>query len=154
MIDTPQITTFTPKPIAVIHVVTPASEIQNVMGPGLNELTAAVAAQGITPSGPWFTHHFKMPSDVFDFEIGLPVPQAVTATGRMTPSQLPAIKVARTVYHGGYEGLGEGWGQFMSWIEANGLNSAPELWETYTVGPETDPDPANWRTELSRPLLD
>jgi len=154
MIDTPQITTFTPKPIALIHVVTPASEIQNVMGPGLNELTATVAAQGITPSGPWFTHHFKMPSDVFDFEIGLPLPKAVTAAGRMTPSQLPAIKVAQTTYHGGYEGLGEGWGQFMSWIEASGLKSAPELWEEYTVGPETDPNPANWRTVISRPLVD
>ena len=28
----------------------------------------------------------------------------------------------------------------------------PDLWECYTVGPESSPDSADWRTELNRPL--
>jgi hypothetical protein len=31
---------------------------------------AAVAAQGIAPAGPWFTHHLRMDPATFDFEIG------------------------------------------------------------------------------------
>jgi effector-binding domain-containing protein len=122
------------------------------MGPGHRELIAAVAAQGITPTGPWFTHHLKMVPDVFDFEIGVPVATPVTATGRVKPGHLPGRTVARTVYHGAYEGLPEAWAQFETWIKVQGHSLAPDLWECYLAGPESSPDPSAWRTELNRPL--
>jgi effector-binding domain-containing protein len=152
MIDTPKITQTPDQLTAVIHLTVPRKEIQTVMGPGLGELRAAVAAQGITPSGPWFTHHLKMDPDTFDFEISLPVSKPVTATGRVKPGRLPARKVVRTVYHGGYEGLGAAWGEFDAWIKANGHKPETDLWECYVAGPESGPDPAKWRTELTRPL--
>ena len=71
----------------------------------------------------------------------------------MKPSQLPSMRVARTVYHGGYAGLAAAWGEFETWIAANGHKSAPDLWECYVLGPESNSDPANWRTELTRPLI-
>ena len=40
----------------------------------------------------------------------------------------------------------------MAWITAQGLAPGPDLWECYIAGPESDPDPATWRTELNRPL--
>ena len=153
MIDAPQITQTTARHIAAIHLTVPRAEIRKVMGPGIGELRAAVAAQGIAVSGPWFTHHLTVPSDTFDFEIGLPVATPVVAAGRMKPGQLRASKVARTVYHGAYEGLGDAWGKLMAWIAANGHTPAPDLWECYAAGPESGPDPANWRTELNRPLV-
>jgi effector-binding domain-containing protein len=77
----------------------------------------------------------------------------VSATGRVKASQLPAVTVARTVYHGSYEGLGSAWGEFIGWITTEGHTSAPDLWECYVAGPESNPDPATWRTELNRPLV-
>ena len=153
MIETPQITQTDAQQAAVIHLTIPRAEIQNVMGPGYNELMAAVAAQGITPTGPWFSHHFRMDPDSFDFEIGVPVDSAVEPVGRVKPGQLPATTVARTVYHGGYEGLGDAWGEFDAWLAANGHTPAADLWECYLAGPETGPDAAGYRTELSRPLI-
>ena len=41
----------------------------------------------------------------------------------------------------------------MDWMEAQGLQQAEDLWECYLTHPDSDPDPANWRTELNRPLL-
>ena len=152
MIDKPQIVQTIPQQTAIIHLTIPREEIRNVMGPGLNELMAAVAAQGIAPAGPWFTHHLKMHPDTFDFEIGVPVTAPVVAAGRMTPSQWLAMKVARTVFHGDFEGLGAAWGELDPWIAANGHTPAPDLWERYVAGPESNPDPATWRTELNRPL--
>jgi hypothetical protein len=35
---------------------------------------------------------------------------------------------------------------------AEGHASGPDLWECYATGPDSDPDPAAWRTELNRPL--
>jgi effector-binding domain-containing protein len=63
------------------------------------------------------------------------------------------MTVARTVYHGDYEGLGEAWSEFLDWIEANGHTATKDLWEVYPVGPDDNPDPAAWRTELSKQLI-
>jgi effector-binding domain-containing protein len=152
MIDTPKITTTEALTTAMIHVTGPRSEIQKVMGPGIQELQAALDAQGIKATGPWFTHHLRMDPKVFDFEICLPVAAPVAAAGRVKPGKLPATKVARTVYHGPYEDLGAAWGELGAWIKAQGLTPADDLWECYVAGPESGPDPAKWRTELNRPL--
>jgi effector-binding domain-containing protein len=152
MIDTPEIAQTQTQLAAVIRLTIPRREIQSVMGPAIGEVIAAVTAQGIGPAGPVFSHHFRMDPETFDFEVGVPVRAPVTATGRVKPGQLPATKVARTVYHGGYECLGAAWGEFKSWIAAQGHTAAPSLWECYLTGPESGPDPAQWRTELNQPL--
>jgi effector-binding domain-containing protein len=153
MIDKPEITQTTAQPTAIIRFTIPRNEIQHVMGPGYQELMATVAAQGIAPTGPWFTHHLKMDPETFDFELGVPVATPISAVGRVTASQLPAATVARTVYHGDYEGLGDAWGEFGAWIDAEGHTAGPNLWECFVAGPESSPDPAAWRTELNRPLV-
>lgn len=122
------------------------------MGPSIGELMGVIAAQGLQPAGPIYSHHLAMDPATFDFEVGVPVSSPVAPTGRVKPGQLPAARIARTVYHGGYEGLGAAWGEFGAWLTANGHSPAPNLWECYVTGPESGPDPANWRTELNRPL--
>jgi effector-binding domain-containing protein len=124
------------------------------MGPGISEVMAAAQAQGIGPAGPWFTHHLRMDPAVFDFEICVPVTAPVVPVGRVKPGQMPAVRVARTVYHGPYEGLGAAWGEFSQWITANSYAPRPDLYECYLKGPESSPNPADWRTELSQPLND
>jgi effector-binding domain-containing protein len=152
VIDTPRIEKTAPQPIAVIHLTVPRSGIREVMGPGLGELRAAVVAQGIAADGPWFTHHLRMHPDTFDFEIGVPVTAPVVPTGRVKGGEWPAMTVARTVFHGTYEGLGPAWGELDAWVAASGHTPAPDLWERYVAGPESSRDPTDWRTELNRPL--
>jgi len=154
MIEPPKIIRTTSQLTAVIHVTVAREEIQSVMGPGIRELMAVIAAQDLAPVGPWFTHHLRRPTDTFDFEISVPVSAPIAAAGRVRASAWPAMKVARTVYHGPYEGLAEAWGEFIEWIEANGHRQAEDLWECYLVGPDTSPDPGTWRTQLNRPLSD
>ena len=153
MLDTPQIIQTAAQVTAFIHVTVSWEGIRDVMGPGIGELLATIAAQGIAPVGPVFTHHLRRPTDTFDFEISVPVSAPVSASGRVQPGTWPVMKMARTFYHGGYEGLGDAWGEFLDWIEANGHAQAPDLYECYITGPEANPDPSTWRTELSRPLL-
>jgi uncharacterized protein YndB with AHSA1/START domain/effector-binding domain-containing protein len=152
-IDQPQIVETTAQPTATIRLTVPREEIRKVMGPGHGELMAAVAAQGIAPAGPWFTHHLRMDPHIFDFEIGVPVATPISDSGRVKAGQRPATTVARTVYHGTYEGLGSAWAELNGWIRAEGYAPAPDLWECYVAGPESSPDPAAWCTELSRPLI-
>ena len=152
MLDQPTIVQTNAQKAAVIHLTIPRSKIQEVMGPGYNELMSALQAQGITPTGPWFSHHFRMDPNVFDFEIGVPIAADVTPSGRVKAGQLPAARVARTTYSGGYEGLGLAWGEFDAWLRKEGHNTAGDLWEVYAAGPETGPDSSKYRTELNRPL--
>src|SRR4030095_12831693 len=65
MLEPPQITQTADQPTAAIHLTVPREEICNVMGPGISEVMATVAAQGIAAAGPWFTHHFRMDPEVF-----------------------------------------------------------------------------------------
>jgi effector-binding domain-containing protein len=152
MIDEPKVVTSDSQRTAVIHLTIPRDRIQQEMGPGFNELMSTLKAQGITPTGPSFSHHLRMDPAVFDFEIGVPVSAEVKPAGRVKPGQLPAARVARTTYRGGYEGLGPAWGEFDTWLKAQGHATADDLWEVYTAGPETGNDATLYRTELNRPL--
>lgn len=154
MLDTPQVVQSEAQQTAFIHLTVPRSEMQNVMDPAIGELFSTIAAQGIAPTGPLFSHHLKMEPATFDFRISVPVAQPVAPSGRVETGDLPSRTVARAIYHGPYEGLGAAWGEFHTCIEANGHTPAADLWECYLSGPDSSPDPANWRTELNQPLSD
>jgi effector-binding domain-containing protein len=153
MIDTPHILEVGAQPIAMIHLTVPASDMQKVMGPAITELFSTLQAQGIKPVGPWLTYHLRMQPGVFDFQVAVPVTQSVVPTGRVANGELPAATVARTIYHGPYEGLPEAWPKLDAWLTAQGHQRAGWLWETYLVDPSKETEPAKWQTELSRPLL-
>jgi len=152
MIDQPTIVQTEALTAAVIRFTIPRDEIREVMGPAIQEVIEVAQAQGIGPSGPVFSHHFKMEPEIFDFEVGVPLSAPLKPTGRVQASELPAAKVIRSVYTGPYEGLGDAWGEFMDMIAAEGHSLTPNLWECYLTNPETQPDSNTWRTELNRPL--
>jgi effector-binding domain-containing protein len=153
MIDPPRILQTAAQPLAVIRLTIPRHEIRAVMGPGIGELMSTLAAQGITPSGRWLTHHLKMDPGIFDFEIGVPIPRPVAPTGRVTNGALPAATIARTIYRGPYEGLPTAWPELDAWVAAHGRRPAGWLWEQYITDPSLNPDPSSWQTELNRPLV-
>jgi effector-binding domain-containing protein len=152
MIATPQIIQTEAQQAAVIHLTIPRSEMMKVFGPAVGELMTTLAAQGVEPVGSVFAHHLKMTPDTFDFELGVKVASPTKASGRVKPGELPATKVARTIYTGPYEGLPSAWGEFDTWMKANGLKQGDDLWELYSIGPHSTPDPAQYQTELSRPV--
>jgi len=152
MIETPVITESADRLAACVRITVPREQIRTVMGPGLKEVHAALAAQGVAAAGPWYTRHFRMDPKVFDFEICVPTATPVAASGRVEPSRLGSARVARTVFHGNYDGLPEAWRAFDAWIASAGHEVEGGLWEVYAVGPESGARPEDWRTELYRPL--
>jgi effector-binding domain-containing protein len=153
MIEKPVIVDTEPIFTATLYAKVPVRDIQIQMGQLLQELSHELKRQGVRPTGPWFTHHLRAPSEYFDFEVCFPVATPIKASGRVAPGQWPAMKMVRTIYHGPYEGLGTGWGEFTTEIEAMKLQVTPEIWEVYRVGPESESDPAKWQTELSRAVV-
>lgn len=151
MITTPEIVECPAQKFAFIHVVIPREQIMEAMQSGLAELTSALRSQGIPPTGPWFTHHLRRPTDTFDYRICFPVEEDLKPEGRIEMGSLDPTMVVRTIYTGNYTGLPAAWGEFVAWTEANHLNTREDLWERYLLGPESAP-PDQWRTEMNRPL--
>ncbi len=153
MLSPPQILSTEAHEAAVIHLTIPRTEMMSAFGPAVGELMGILAEQKIEPIGAVFAHHFRITPDTFDFELGVRVGKPVAPAARVKPGELPGRKVARTVYTGPYEGLPAAWGAFDKWMTAEGCKQAESLWEVYSVGPQSTPDPTDWRTELNRPLL-
>ena len=153
MVETPSIVVLKERNAAIIRLTIPRPQMESLFAPAVRELTSALLAQGVSPTGALFAHHLRMDPGQFDVEIGLPTDGMVVAAGRVTPGRSPGGRIARAIHQGGYEGLGAAWSALRRWMEENGLRRAPDLWEVYRVGPETSPDPANWRTELNQPVL-
>lgn len=152
MLDTPKIVTTQAQPTAVIRLTIPRAAMRDTMGAAIGELMSTVAGQGAGPVGPMYSYHFRMNPEMFDFEVGVPVSKPIVAAGRVEAGELPAARVAQTVYRGPYEGLGDAWCEFTDWLEQNGHDVREDLWERYVAGPESGPDPAQWATELNKPI--
>lgn len=153
IIARPIIVTSEPMLIAKLYAKIPTREIQSTMGQLLRELSAELMKQQIPPTGPWFTHHLRRPAEYFDFEVCFPVATPIKPNGRVEPGEWPAMSMVRTVYRGPYEGLAQGWNEFMSDIERMGLRVSPEIWEVYKIGPDTESNSEEWQTELNRAIV-
>lgn len=153
MIAEPSVVHLDEQPTAVIAAVIPVEEVATFFDRVFTVLPAALAEQGVTPTGPAFARYRSMPSTTLDVEAGFPVDRPVEAAGEVTPSSLPGGPVARTVLHGGFDGLATAWQTLAAWVGAHGHRPALDgIWEVYVTEPTPDMDPADLRTELNWPL--
>lgn len=137
---------------AVIRVQVAPGELGSVIGPAITEIWEEANRQGIEPSMAWFDRYFSLGEDEWDFEIGAPVPRPIEPAGRVKPSELPACEAAVARHVGPYERLAETHALMQQWLTERGRESSGPFWEVYLTGPESEPDPEKWVTELVRPL--
>lgn len=152
MIESPTVIEFETRPTAVIHFRIPRDQMGEAFGSAIPEIMELLNAQGAGPVGGVFAHHFEMIPDEFDFDLGFPISKPITGSGRVQAGEWPAMRVARTVYHGNYDGLPGAWAEFEAWYNELPDEKAPDIYESYDRGPESSENPADWRTGLYRPL--
>ena len=63
MIETPHVVDTDETIAAVIHLTVPRSDMPKVVPAAIQELVAALTAQGQSPQGPLFMHHVTLSSD-------------------------------------------------------------------------------------------
>ncbi|HEY0607275.1 MAG TPA: GyrI-like domain-containing protein [Herpetosiphonaceae bacterium] len=140
-------------------------ELDNGLVPQtLDELFGWLEQQGIEPAGPPIMrfHVIDMECNL-DVELGVPVAHTVAGNGRIQPNSLPAGRYAWL----GYTGIGNGiagnaalldWGakQGLVWdtFESDKGDGFGARYETLLMGPQDDPDPANWDNEVAIRLAD
>ncbi len=146
MIETPEIVQSEHQTAAAIHITCQRDKIQSEVGPAIKEILAALASNGQKPAGAMFMHHLTMSRSQFDVEVGFPINAPLQASGRVKSSELPAARVARTIYHGPYEGLFAAWDEFgrrlaeSKLVDPSALSPIKTLWERYLIGHESSRD--------------
>lgn len=148
-VSSPEIISTSEMAMAVIPLVIPREDMASHMDPAIREIVTTVGRQGVALEGPRVAYHRRRPTETFDFELGFPVARPVEPQGRVKNSVLPAVKVARTVYKGPYDGLPEEWHALQAWVQENGLGADGRFWETYLNNPAEVADPNDYETELT-----
>lgn len=144
----PEFVDATETTTAVIRGVVPMAEIAAFFDRSFSELASVLGDQGIAPTGPAFARYAGPVGETAELEVGFPVDVAVSPTGAVQPSSLPAGRVARLVHAGSFDRLGDAWGRLGAWISEQGLTPGADLWEVYVTEPNPEMDPADLRTEL------
>lgn len=139
-------------------------ELDSVIPRFIDEVAAWLAQRGIDASGaPLIRYHVIDMDTELDITFGFPVSAAPKGDERIVAGSLPAGRYAALVFTGIENGI-QGNGALLEWIAEQGLQA--DRWddargdafggrvEHMLDGPEDDPNPSNWRTEVAIRLAD
>ena len=129
------------------------------------EVHSWISQRGETPAGaPFIRYRALPPGGKMALEVGIPVTGNPVGDERVKVGTFPAGRYAVSVHTGHFEGLGAANAELQSWAAGEDLklqvadSADGELWgsrtEAYLTDPGSEPDPANWRTEIAYLLAD
>jgi effector-binding domain-containing protein len=141
-----------------------SEEFKDVIPQLLDEVFTWLGKKGVAPAGaPIMRFHVINMAEKMDVALGVPVAGALPGDGRVSADVLPAGRYASLVYTGVMNGIAGNaalldWGAQQGlvwdrWDDANG-DAFRSRYETFLSGPEDDPDPANWDTEVAIRVAD
>jgi hypothetical protein len=122
-------------------------------GAAHQELFSTLAAQGVAPTGPWFSHHFRMDPATFDFEVGVPVSAPVKPTGGRRLATAGGARRAHGIPRR-LRGTGRGVGRVRVVDDRRRTEGGPESVGDLRGGSGVGLGSRRWRTELNRPIAD
>jgi effector-binding domain-containing protein len=138
--------------VATVRVTCKPDEISRTLAGILPEVMRYLGETGATAAGPPFSRYHSFAGDEIDLEAGIPVTAAITASGRIKASTLPAGRAAAGDHIGEYHRLTETHTALAQWLAAQGETAQGGAWEIYWTDPGVEPDPRKWRTQVVQPL--
>ena len=129
-----------------------------VIGPAMGEVAAHLASVTGGGFGPAVFRYNLIEMPRLQMEFGFIMPGPVAGTATVKPGILPAGKYVTATHTGPYDNLERATGEVIAWAKANGVRweSNPEgsgerfvsRFEIYPNGPDDEPDPNRWVTEI------
>jgi effector-binding domain-containing protein len=147
-----RVETIEARQAAVVRAEVPIEQLPDVFDRGFHAVMATVERQGAAVVGPPFGYYPSMPGATVEVVVGFPVSGAIEADGDVGPFELPGGRVITGVHVGAYERLEDTYRELVEWAEAEGLQLATGMWESYLSDPSAEPDPATWQTLISWPV--
>ena len=134
--------------------VTP-EQIAAAMGECLPLAFARAQQQGLALVSPPFNRYISMGRASFEIECGVAVAgDATSAAGDgVEVVEVPGGPALAAIHTGSYETLGDTYAAIETFMAENGIASGGPPWETYLTDPGDHPDPADWQTEVTQPIV-
>lgn len=142
----------------------PMQKLPEVIPQLIDETAAWLDEQDATPAGaPYIRYHVINMEEFLDIEIGFPVETALMGDDRVQASIIPAGRYGTLIYTDVSKGI-ESNAALIGWAREKGIEW--DAWDAETGhafasrieylldGPDDDPNPANWRTEVAIRLQD
>jgi effector-binding domain-containing protein len=168
MITQPAIEDRKEQPYVGIRRQIPMQALPAVIPQHIGEVAAWLQQQRVEPDGPPLVRYHVCPpsadmASMLDIAVGWPVATGLAGNDRIIADVLPAGRYVSLVYTGIENGI-KGNGALIAWAAAQGIQ-----WDRWDAelgdafggrvefmldGPEDDPDPANWKTEVAIKLAD
>ncbi|HLV04781.1 MAG TPA: GyrI-like domain-containing protein [Actinomycetaceae bacterium] len=118
-----------------------------------DDVAAQVERAGARIAGAPFARYRGVPTDVADVEAGFPLTEPWSGDGEdLVAGTLPAARAIEAIHQGGYDALPETYTQIEQWAVEHDVRTQADMWEVYEAGPQSDPDPATWRTRIIWPV--
>lgn len=159
MITEPQFEQRGEQPYVAIRTNVSMQEIGTAVPPLIPKVYEWLGSNDHAPAGPLFFRYIRMDGGRIDVEVAVPVEKEVRGGDEVTGGTLPAGRYAVARVKGPYDNLPKAWSAFEAWRESEGLSEQAEITqdgtprgtrsEHYLVGPNDDPDPQQWETELA-----
>lgn len=136
---------------AVEYATLAVGEIGQWLGKAFHEVASYLGRKGAGPAGMPFARYHRVSDDRFDVEAGFPATTPTSGEGDVEPSELPEGLAAVTVHVGPYGAMETAYEALAAWVRAQGGDPVGDAWEVYLNEPDSDSDPATWRTEIVMP---
>lgn len=139
-------------------------DLDEAIPPVVDEVATWMAERGVEPAGvPLVRYHVIDMAEELDITVGFPVPVGTRGDDRILIDSLPGGRYAALVFTGVENGI-RGNAALIGWIADQGLrmdvhggrrgDAFGGRVEHLLDGPEDDPDPSTWRTQVAIRLAD
>lgn len=128
-------------PVYALHAVTSIAEYGGLMSRLFEEADKKQLRLCGAPGTRYLDQDFN--PEKTELEVFFPVCPAGQANG-----EIGGDLCVRVLHTGNYSTLSESYGSALKWIEENGYAIVNAPYELYLSDPRTDPDPADWKTEI------
>lgn len=136
--------------IGVQAEMTTPEEFGPKVGATYGRLYAYAGAKGVTPGMPMMIVRGMGPPVLL--EIAIMVAAETPGEGDILASVLPAGDVVTTLHIGLYDTIGAAYEAVFAYAGQHGRQPAGAPYETYLTDPDTEPDPAKFRSEVCLPV--
>jgi len=158
---TPNLEDRTPQHYVAIAARLPRTELPDEIPRLLSEVYQWLKSQGIAATGAPLVRYLVInyQTSMLEIEVGVPVASGVSGDERLHAGVIPGGHYAVVIHSGTYGNLVDTTAELLAWAKEHGVKwqmhdeSKGTTWrsrvETYLIGPASEPDPQNWRTEIA-----
>ncbi len=131
----------TAHPTLSIRTTTSIKELPQELGKAYGAIGQYMGELGEQPAGAPYAAYFTFSMESMDIEIGFPVGGSLPGIGEIQSGEIPAGKIAQTIYTGPYNKIEPAYNALTAFVEQQGYEATGVAYEFYLNDPgEVAPD--------------